>query len=308
MHKDTIRRSISLFLTIAFAFGLIISVSPATVEAAVKYNKTDVAVINNIIAKNGLKGYKKDKPATWDFAKWKSGRVVSLNLSSRNLKGALNVSKLVNLTELYCVNNKLTSINVSTNKKLKILYCGVNRLTKLTVTNNTALTVLSCYSNRLTSLNVSKNVNLKSLECDSNKLTSLNVSKNIRLEVLFCGFNKLKALNLKGLKKLHFIDLRQNSIKTLMVANGDTLKIANSVGGTVTIDGFSMNESGRVALTIVKADKGYKFDHYESDKPLEFVPFDEEEGEGEEPATPTVEHMFTVPKGGVTITPVFVKK
>ena len=122
---------------------LVAALLPLGVSAAVKYNAGDVAVINNIITKNGLKGFQKNKPATWKFAKWNNGRVISLDLAKKALKGDLNLFGLAALQSLNCTDNKLTSLNLEGLKKLKTLNYSRNPLNKLVFPDRRTLHILT---------------------------------------------------------------------------------------------------------------------------------------------------------------------
>ena len=98
-----------------------------------------------------------------------------------------------NISNLYCEDNRLTSLDVSKNTALISLHCENNQLTSLDVSKNTALTELSCTENQLTSLDVSKNTALESLWCYGNQLTSLDVSGCTALTYLQCNENQFTA-------------------------------------------------------------------------------------------------------------------
>ena len=89
--------------------------------------------------------------------------------SSMNISNLTGIEAFTALTNLWCANNKLTSLNVSKNTALTELFCYQNQLTSLDVSKNTALTWLVCGVNQLTSLDVSKNTALTNLICDGNK-------------------------------------------------------------------------------------------------------------------------------------------
>ncbi|CAG8760282.1 5207_t:CDS:2, partial [Ambispora leptoticha] len=63
-----------------------------------------------------------------NYPKEERGNVIKeLDISAEDLKGHLDLREFVNLKELYCYNNQLTSldVNVSHNPKLTDLYCDV---------------------------------------------------------------------------------------------------------------------------------------------------------------------------------------
>jgi hypothetical protein len=79
---------------------------------AQKYNPADVAVINALIAKNGLKA-KPNAPESWRFARWdksKPKRIYKLKLNKSGLYGVASFAGLTQLKILFCKNNNLTEL------------------------------------------------------------------------------------------------------------------------------------------------------------------------------------------------------
>ena len=107
-----------------------------------------------------------------------------VGLGDKGISDLRGIESFVNLKNLLCSSNQLTSLDVSNNTALKNLYCGSNQLTSLDVSNNTALERLFCGPNQLTSLDVSNNIDLFDLYCHDNQLTSLDVSNNTYLHTL----------------------------------------------------------------------------------------------------------------------------
>ena len=142
---------------------------------------------------------------------------------SDNKLTSLDVSQNTALEKLYCDINKLTSLDVSQNTALEILFCGYNKLTSLDVSQNTALTNLSCERNKLTSLDVSKNTALTFLDCRDNKLTSLDVSKNTALESLWCNNNQLTSLDVSKNTALTDLECYRNKLTSLDVSKNTAL-------------------------------------------------------------------------------------
>ncbi|MCG8184071.1 T9SS type A sorting domain-containing protein [Tenacibaculum piscium] len=119
-----------------------------------------------------------------------------IKINSKSITDATGLEAFVNITQLNCYNNQLTSLDVSANTVLTYLNCYNNQLTSLDVSANTVLTQLSCSANQLTSLDVSANTVLTKLSCSTNQLTSLDVSTNTVLTQLYCNTNQLTSLNI----------------------------------------------------------------------------------------------------------------
>ncbi len=87
--------------------------------------------------------------------------IISLKVQGDSISDMTGIEAFVNLENLNCGNNQLTSLDISKNTALTGLDCSSNQLTNLDISNNTALRIeLSCGSNQLTSLDVSNNTAL----------------------------------------------------------------------------------------------------------------------------------------------------
>jgi len=101
------------------------------------------------------------------------------NLYSESLKGHLDLSEYVNLEELNCSNNELTSLDISRCSQLKKLNCSNNSFTNLNLSKNIQLTELDCSSNKLIKIDLKDNKNLTELNCSNNhQLTKLSSVEN----------------------------------------------------------------------------------------------------------------------------------
>ena len=186
------------------------------------YHDGDVEVINHIIDDNGLsatrnspKEWEADGLVTWNDSTVK--RITGLFLTGKGLKGKLEVSGLVELTDLSCAVNKLTGeLEVGGLANLTKLYCAFNELTgKLDVSNLTKLISLDCSNNQLTGkLDVANLTQLKHLNCYNNELAeTLDVSNLTQLEDLRCSGNKLTGkLDVGNLTQLTELNCDGNSL------------------------------------------------------------------------------------------------
>ena len=143
---------------------------PAIQYAAIPDKNFEQALIDLGIDTDGVVN---KRVATLDILE-----VISLDVSNKGITDLTGIEKFINLTDLYCYRNKLSSLNVSLNTLLKRLRCDNNRLTSLNVSNNTLLNTLGCNKNELTKLDVRNNTSLTCLTFFSNRLISLDVSNN----------------------------------------------------------------------------------------------------------------------------------
>jgi len=198
-----------------------LAAAPAPVLAAIPgtYNAEDIAVINSIIADNGLNLTPANPadgsyvPADWKEILWSDvaldKRITDLNVARESLTGALNVSGLLSLQRLYCNNNQLSGLSLPPGLKflgcdhnllaelpqlppeLSALHCGSNLLTSLPPLP-IGLNYLTCGSNQLTAL-PDLPPGLLSLNCLGNRLTALPPLPP-GLTALYCDDNELTEL------------------------------------------------------------------------------------------------------------------
>ena len=147
-----------------------------------------------------------------------------LDLSEKGLADLSDIKYFINLTELSCGSNQLTSLDLSNNTALTELSCTSNQLTSLDLSKNTALTELRCANNQLTSLDLSKNTALGILYCGANQFTTLDVSKNTALIYLYCSNNQLTSLNLSKNTALKTLWCEENQLTSLDLRNNFIVK------------------------------------------------------------------------------------
>jgi Leucine-rich repeat (LRR) protein len=140
-----------------------------------------------------------------------------------NMEG---INSFINLVELGCYNNNLSTLDVSKLKKLKYLYA---------------------YNNRIEALNISGLNSLEHLYVQNNfLLTALDLSGLTALTELFVMGNKLKKLDVSGLGKLEKIDAENNKIETALLTKAPKLISVNLknnlLSETIDIRGLSRLE------------------------------------------------------------------
>jgi len=153
---------------------------------------------------------------------------VSKNLNLKNLNCDTNqlTSLKLNdgLEELHCGSNQLTSLDIN-NTSLKYLQCGGNQLSSLNVSNNPDLEFIGCSGgNQLTSINLKNNTNLIELNCDNNSLKYLDLSENVAIERIFCENNKLMSLDLSSNSVLRELFCSKNQLTSLNLSQNPLLE------------------------------------------------------------------------------------
>ncbi len=151
--------------------------------------------------------------------------VGTMNLNNESISDLTGIEAFINLPELWCSQNSLSSvdlsantalvdlrlsennlstIDVSQNTLLERLYVGANALTSIDVSSNLALEVFICVDNGLAQLDVSMLTNLTELACGGNSLTTLDISPNTAVTVLRCADNELSSLNVANGNNMNF--------------------------------------------------------------------------------------------------------
>ncbi|WP_165830120.1 T9SS type A sorting domain-containing protein [Flavobacterium hydrophilum] len=138
------------------------------------------------------------------------------------------------MKNLYCDNNKLTTLDISENTALKALICDYNQLATLNTSKNTALTQLTCSSNPLTSLDLSNNTALLHLQCFYSPLTTLDLSMNTALQNLSCYSGSLTTLDLSKNIALKSLDCHSNSLTTLDISKNIALETLHCYSNQLT--------------------------------------------------------------------------
>ena len=183
----------------------------------------------------------------------KREEIRKLNISFQKLEDHLDFSDFMNLEELICKNNKLTSLKLNGCPKLKKLNCANNLLTnldltenlqlenidisasnlkgkinELDVTGNQKLKYLNCEGNQLNFLDLSKNSSLVNLNCSSNKLRELILSENnAELTEINCSSNQLTNLAINSIISLNKLECSKNELIALDLSKSTELKEVN---------------------------------------------------------------------------------
>ncbi|MBO0454722.1 hypothetical protein JZO85_20870, partial [Enterococcus sp. MJM16] len=160
--------------------------------------------------------------------------VTNIAVRGASLTSLKGIEYAINLVDLTCSQNSLTTLDLSNNPLLVRLDCSQNSLTTLDLSNNPLLTHVSCRINQLTDLDVSDTPVLTTLDCAGNKLTSLDVSNSPMLTVLELTSNALTALNVSNNPMLTDLDCYNNKLTSLDVSNNPNLISLNCGHNTLS--------------------------------------------------------------------------
>ena len=146
--------------------------------------------------------------------------IQTLYVQNQNIYDLTGIEDFINLIELFCDSNQLTSLDVSASTDLIYLYCNYNQLTSLDA-NNPALKMLSCAHNQLISLSINTTNALTNLHCANNQLTNLDISDKLDLRDLYCHSNQLTSLDLRNGNNTNLYNFQGNNNPNLTCISVD---------------------------------------------------------------------------------------
>ena len=143
-----------------------------------------------------------------------------------NFLTGIEVNANDSLLNLNCSSNNIidTGLDVMNNSNLEQLFCGNNKLTTIDVTQNNLLTKLDCSDNAIEILNLMANDSLKRLDCSLNLLSTLELTSNVRLDSVNCNSNQLESLSFIANPLLVSVSVENNQLVTTDVSANDSLR------------------------------------------------------------------------------------
>ena len=177
-------------------------------------------------------------------------KIISLDLSNKQISSLEGIGNFKNLERLYCLQNEIITLNLQELSNLTFLSCGTNQLSSINIQELENLEYVYCNNNLLTTINVKWLVNLKTLDCNTNQLINLDVQELANLKTLRCYKNHLTALYLKEVKLNHTLLFQENpelsyiccdedritEIKNMAIANGQNCEVNSECNVTNTQD------------------------------------------------------------------------
>jgi hypothetical protein len=166
---------------------------------------------------------KEEKPAqeylNIYYPKNQRKEITNLDISSKNLTGSLDLSDFVNLEELNCRGNELTSLSINNCAKLKKINCYGNKLADLEVSGLEQLEEIWCYNN---------NFSVRDLSIFSHlvELRSLDVSNDSQEKINQNIYNHFTGSlePLKNLTKLKILWIKDTDINSGLEYLPDSLE------------------------------------------------------------------------------------
>ena len=161
-----------------------------------------------------------------------------------NIEG---VQSFINLKDIRCGNNHISSLDLSSNVLLERLTCNNNPLIQLNVTNNVLLNFFYGRSAELVTIDLSNNVNLEFVDIGKNNIETIDLSQNTNLVYLEIDDNLLTEIILIDNILLEYLNCSKNQISELDISNNNNLKTIYCVDNQI----LSINIYGLTNLQYV---------------------------------------------------------
>ena len=141
------------------------------------------------------------------------------SIQSVKISNITGLSHFTNLKKFYCSDNLLTNLDLTTFVDLLDVGCTINQLTSLNISGLNQLQFLQCDTNQISNLDLSNKPDLKILYCADNNLSSLDLSGLINLEYLTVNYNPISEIDLTGINKIKGLQCLSTNITTIDVSN-----------------------------------------------------------------------------------------
>ena len=162
--------SIILFFVLQFSFGQIVNIPDANFKTALLSH-------DPVIDTNG------DGEIQVSEAQSLTTTVEVVNKGINDLTG---IEAFVNVIEINCYANNLTSVDFTSNVAVEIIKILHNDLTEIDLSQNPNLREFWCNFNEFETLDFSSNINLEFISAPyMNTFTHIDLSNNINLERVF---------------------------------------------------------------------------------------------------------------------------
>lgn len=175
-----------------------------------------------------------------EYPKEGRNKIIELDIEYKNLKGEFYISDFINLKELNCSGNELTSLSIIDCPQLEKINCSLNRLTSLTTTNCPKIKELQAQLNQFAELDFLNDLNHETLEelvIFSNNFSPQNLSvfsKFVNLKDLdianTCFYGSFESL--KDLKKLRSLEVWNTNINSGLEHLSKNLKWIDVTSGS----------------------------------------------------------------------------
>ncbi len=234
------------------------------------YYAPDVALVNALIANNGL-GAGADDPDNWGwFSQWGNyddvWHLQALHLDGSGLTGAVDVSGCATLNELYVSTNQITSLDVGGCTNLAIIRINENPITAFAFTQNDQLWELSVRDTPLlTDLTLHSLPNLKILSCERSGLTALDLTGNPALREVRCDTTPITLLDASSAESLETLSMGGCFMLRELRLHDRSLTLVDPPDGSGSVRLSKYEQASRSFNAIASASDGYHFERWEGE-------------------------------------------
>lgn len=213
--------------------------------------QAQIVSIPDINFKNKLIALGVDTNNDGNIQKTEITMLTSLNVSNCNISSLVGIDSFLNLSNLNCSQNQLTSLDVDNLMNLTILNCSNNQIASLDVSSSTNLITLNCANNQIANLNVMGLSNLEILDCSGNLYTSLSLNTCTSLTNLIVASPNMLSFSCSGIPLTNNFDI-------LGCTNLQSITFDGSLRGSLDLsflaDLQTINASNNSYLGIIQAD------------------------------------------------------
>ncbi|GAB1856344.1 hypothetical protein MHTCC0001_11790 [Flavobacteriaceae bacterium MHTCC 0001] len=124
--------------------------------------------------------------------------VTNLDVSGNNIEDLTGIEDFIDLQNLNCSSNRLSTIDISNNTELEDINCSGNTIESLDVTNSPKLININIANNNFAVFDATLIPALEVFNCDGNNIIELHFITNTSLVNLSCASNTLEVLDLQN--------------------------------------------------------------------------------------------------------------
>ena len=172
-----------------------------------------------------------------------------LNVCNQGIYDMTGIEHFINLRELVCCTNRISTLDVSQLTKLELLYCYFNPLTSLNLDGLTSLEVLNCEGTDLKFRNLEGLLHLRDFDARGTTFENFDFTQMSNLEVLNVNSCNLSYLDLSGLSNLRIVRCQLNSITNIDLSYCPQLSLLSCIDNKLQY----LNISGSKNLSTIYA-------------------------------------------------------
>lgn len=187
-----------------------------------------------------------------------------LILNNCNISDLSGLEYFINLKQLNCANNSISTLHLTTFTNLVGFDAYNNNLTTLTVIDLPLLTNFSCFDNQLTSINLQNLPNLHTIRCQNNYLTTLSINSLPNLTTLQCNNNLLTTLNTTELSTIKNINCASNNLNSLYIKNASNEAMQLNFSNNVNLEYICADDFELTKVQSLITEYGYANCHVNS--------------------------------------------